>query len=150
MARRFHFNLDPVLRYRKRQEDDCKKDFALASRAVEEQRLQMDDMQGERDDTQDDVRALYAEKAAFDQVVEEYRYINTLDLYLAAGAKKMDELEKVREDKRQVFIEARKKKRALELLKEKRKAAHDQQEAREFQQMLDEQSIQAQRRKKGE
>ncbi|MBN2710944.1 MAG: hypothetical protein JXR97_00715 [Planctomycetes bacterium] len=147
MAKKFDFRLQPVLRYREMIEKEKMKDFAIANREVDEQVLHMNSMQDERDSTQDEVREIYAKNESFDKVVEHYRFINAVDLQLAMGARKLKKLETVRDDKMRVFINSRKDRRALELLKDKKKEEHDYDVSCEVQHELDELSIRAKRRR---
>ncbi len=147
MAKRFRFNLQPVLRYREIIEGDKKKDFAVANRHVEEQSLQMEKLRETRDMTQHDVRELYQGKAPFRHIVAQYRYINTLDLNLAMGSNKLKQLQAVRDEKRATFIEARRDRRALELLREKRAQQHEYELNREEQTTLDEIAVRVKRQR---
>ncbi len=145
MARRFRFALEPVLRYREMIANRKKKDFAVANRAVDEEQMHRHALQAERAKTQDEVRRLYAEGEGFEQVVEAYRYINTVDLRLSHSAQKLAQLNAKRDEKRKALVEADRERRALEILRDRRREAHDHDEARAEQQELDTLAIQAKR-----
>jgi len=147
MARRFRFRLQPVLRYREMIETEKKKDFALANRAVEEERLRREALQQDRGATQADVRDLYAGGAPFQQVVEAYRYINTLDLQLVYNAQRLAKLAAVREEKRKLLMIAQRDRKALDLLRERRREDHAYEVARAEQTELDALAVQAKRRR---
>ena len=147
MAKKFNFRLAPVLKYREIIETQKKKDFAVANRAVDEEKMRRENMQTERGGAQEDIRELYQGKAEFNDVVETYRYMNTLELRLAQNAKKLAQLEAVRETKRLALVGAQRDRKALEILEEKRKAEHDAAAAHEEQSALDELAIRARRRR---
>lgn len=148
MAKRFHFHLDPVLRYRQILENERKKEFAIANRAWEEERLHRTEMEEERQKTQEEIRALYAAKTKFQEILETYRYVNALDVRLAYLERRLAELDRVREEKREALVKARRDRRALEILREHRKEEHDAQNAAEEQKILDELAIRAARRRR--
>ncbi len=145
MARRFRFKLDAVLRYREMIEKEKQKEFAVANRAVEEQRQHLEQMAQDRLHTQEDVRDLYQENAAFHQVVENYRHINVIDKHVNVGLHELKKLEQEAERRRQVYIAARRDRRGVEILKEKRQDEHAREEEREAQRELDELGIMARR-----
>lgn len=146
MAKKFKFNLQPVLRYREIIEEQKKKDFAIANRASEEEKMRHNTMSSEREITQQDVIQLYAGKADFAEVVEAYRHINTLDLGMVRSRMKQAKLDEVTNSKRNDLVESGRNRRVLELLKEKRREAHVTQADHEEQTEIDELAIKVQRR----
>ena len=147
MARRFRFRLQPVLRQREIVEEQRKKEFALANRAVDEARLKQQAMPEERTQMQEDVRVLYESQSPFQRVLDVYRYQNTLELQLARNARDLAHLEVFREERRLVLVEAQKNRKAMEILRDKRKAEHEAENARAEQNALDELAVQARRRR---
>lgn len=145
MAKRFRFNLDPVLRYRDMIEGERMRDFAHANRAVEDAAMRIRQLEDERADTQEDVRELFAGGGDFSQVVEHFRYINTLDIDMSTRMKKLQGLKETREKQREAYVEARRDRRALELLREKRQEEHRHEVEREAQAELDALAVQAKR-----
>lgn len=141
MAKRFRFRLAPVLRYREMIEDDKKRDFAQANRAVEEERMHLEEMERERTATQDAVRDMYGTKGDFHRVVDAFRYINGLEIAMMMSRRKIEALQKIADQKRDVFVGARRDKRALEILKERQEEEAKAEMAREEQQQIDEQGI---------
>jgi len=146
VAKRFRFNLQTVLRCREIRETERKKEFGLANRAVEETRMQRESLQADRETVRDDIRGLYADKAGFSRILDAYRYGNAVDLALARNARNLAHLEAVRDEKREVLVAARRDRRAMEMLKEKRRKAHEDEAVREEQSALDELAIAARRR----
>jgi len=142
MARRFRFALKPVLRLREMVEGRKKKDFALANRAVDEERMRRQSMQHDREETQENVREVYAQGGDFERIVDMYRYINSLDLQLAKNSRKLADLNAVRDQKRNDLVVAQKERKALELLEDKRREAHQRDSARQRQNELDALAVQ--------
>ncbi len=147
MARRFRFDLEPVRKYREMIEDAKRRDFAAANRQVEEQRLRLEEMGEERQHTQDEIRKLYAGGAAFNQVIDTYRFINTLEMQLARGQRQLAAYEQVREQKRGVFVAARRDREALDILKRQRQEEFRREQERRDQAGLDELAIIARRQR---
>jgi len=85
---------------------------------------------------------LYKEHDDFQKIVDYYRYINSVDIRSAYGKRDLVNREREMQQRRQVYLNARKDRRALEILKEKRKEEHRVGEDREEAQMLNEISIQ--------
>ena len=150
MARRFRFALKPVLRLREMVEGRKKKDFALANRAVDEERMRRQSMQHDREETQENVREVYAQGGDFERIVDMYRYINSLDLQLAKNSRKLADLNAVREQKRNDLVVAQKERKALELLEDKRREAHQRDSARQQQNELDAMAVQAKQHRERE
>lgn len=141
MAKRFHFRLAPVLRYREMIEDEKKRDFALANRAVEEERMHLEEMDRDRIATQDAVREMYRAGGDFHRIVDAFRYMNGLEIAMGMSRRKIEGLQKIADQKRDVFVGARRDKRALEILKERQEEEAKAEMAREEQQQIDEQGI---------
>lgn len=147
MAKKFAFKLDPVLRYRNMIEQNKMKEFAAANRAAEEVRMEQRQIEADRQATQAGIGDLYEGNVPFSEIMEHYRYINILNMNLTMGARKLQQLEKVAEEKRAVYMEARRERRVLEILRERREEEHKKDLEREVQNDLDELGIQAKRRR---
>ena len=145
MAKRFEFRLQPVLRWRALQEDETKRAFAEANRAAEEVRMTIRSLQAERAGAQGEIRDLYEAGQGFQDVVETYRYVNALERQIAGQGRKLAELEKALDEKRQALIEARTRRQALEHLRERRQEDHRRLVDREEQAGMDEQGLQLRR-----
>lgn len=147
MAKRFRFRLAPVLRYREMIEEEKNRDFAKANRAVEEERMRLEEMERERVATQDAVREMYGKGGDFHRVVDAFRYMNGLEIEMMTTRRKMEALQKIADEKRGVFVGARRDKRALEILKERQEEEAKAEMGREEQQQIDEQGIRLRQRR---
>lgn len=143
MAKKFKFKLDSVLRYREMIEEDRKREFAIANRAVEEQKAKARELEEEREGMQNALREMYSSggKLQFNALVNSVRYVGGLDMGIASSYREASRLEQEMEGKRQAFVESRRDKRALEILKEKKQDAHEDEANKERQQILDELSM---------
>lgn len=148
MAKKFQFKLQSVLRYREMLEDEAKRVFAVANQAVEEQKRQEQFLQTERTALQDDLRKMNSGgQVPFAQMVNTLRYIGGLDTGIAAARHEAERLRAEMEDKRLAFVNFRKDRRALEILKDKRREEYQKEEDRQRQLVLDELSLRGLRRR---
>ncbi|MDR1520333.1 MAG: flagellar export protein FliJ [Planctomycetota bacterium] len=147
MARRFKFNLETVLRYRGVLEDQRQREFAEASRELEEERLRREEFLRERGKIQDEIVAAYRERAPFHFIVESYRLAGGLERSAEESAKIQRRLAAEMEKRRQALIAARRDKRVMETLKERRREEFVRERERQEQTLLDEMSIQARGRR---
>lgn len=151
MAKKFKYKLQSVLRYREIIEEERKRDFAQANRLVEEQKARAEALDTERYSLQDDLRTLNAGgEVRFEQMVNTIRYLASLDAGIVTARREEERLRREMEGQRQAFVMARRDKRVLEILKEKRLEAHRKEDDRQHQQVLDELSLRALRRRVGE
>mgnify|MGYP000552706126 CR=1 FL=1 len=148
MAKRFQFQLQAVLRYREMVEEQRKKEYASANRQADEARMRREAMLADRGAIQDNIREINTSHLPFHRLLDSYRYLHALDIDLTRNAVEMVRLETVREERRQALLEARKRRRALEILKDRRQAEHAYQSGRQEQAELDEISAQAKRRRR--
>ncbi len=79
VARRFRFNLDPVLRYRQIMEDQKRREFAEANRVLEEERMRREEIQRERSDMQDEIVQSFQDQAPFQSIVSSYHMVGRLE-----------------------------------------------------------------------
>lgn len=142
MAKKFKFKLDPVLNYRENIEKDRLLAFSKAQAKVIEKKQQIEKMDQSKVENQEMIADLYSKKADIHSIVDFYRYINTLEIQKAYGLKDLSVSEFEMEKKRSVYLDARKKRRALDLLKEKKQEEHRKEEDRIESMMLDDLSIQ--------
>ncbi|MHC4870231.1 MAG: flagellar export protein FliJ [Planctomycetota bacterium] len=145
MAKRFKFNLDTVLKIRENTEKDKLLDFSKAQSAVIEKQNQIERMDESRRENQDMIAKLYKDKANVHDIVDYYRYINNLESQKFYTVKQLQVSEFEMEQKRAVYLEARKKRRALDLLKEKRFDEHIKAENHDEARQLDDLVIQRKR-----
>ena len=147
MARRFRFNLEPVLRYREIMEDQRRREFAEANRRAEEERLRREELASERSGIQDDIVRLYAEKAPFQSVVASYHMVGWLEGEMIESMNRQRQLDQVREQRRQLLVTARQNTQIMETLKERRREEFNYEQDKAEQSILDELAIQARARR---
>lgn len=144
MAKKFKFRLEAVLKYRQMVEDERKRAFAAANAEVEEKRRQAEELDQERADTLDGLRNITGGGAVnMRTLTDTLRYIGSLEMGAMQARQEEERLRQQMENVRQQYIAARRDKRGVEVLKEKRKKAYDFAAGLEFQAMLDEVSLRA-------
>lgn len=143
MARRFRFRLAPLLTLRMRTEEDRKKEFAAAGRAVQEERERRERLLAEQDAMRDDIVRMYADKTPFAYITATYRELGNFAGEIMRSELRQQELERVWEEVRGRLIEAQRERRALEILRDNQKAAFDREMDRLEQAQLDELAIRA-------
>jgi flagellar FliJ protein len=142
MAKRFQFRLEPVLRLRGQEEESRQREFADVQRRVVEQEERIESLGEEKSANQARLVDLYREGGNIEAVVEHQRYINTLDIRRAYASRELQRHQAELEKRRQALLEARKKRRGLELLKERRQAEYRRGVEAEEARYLDELSLQ--------
>ena len=147
MAERFRFNLETVLRYRGIIKDRCQREFAAASRRVEEERRRGEDILRERGDIQDEIVKAFQEHSPFQSIIASYRTADSLARSAVESAKRRRELEIEAEKSRQALVEASRDKEVMESLKERRREEFRRDQERQQQALLDEMSIQSRSRR---
>lgn len=152
MAKKFKFRLEAVLKYRQMVEDEQKRNFAAANAAVEEKRRQAEELDQERAAAVEGLRNVRdAGEVNMRALNDSLRYIGNLEIGAMSVRQEEERLRQQMEGIRQQFVAARRDKRAVEVLKEKRRAAYDFAIGQEFQAQLDEISLRAllKRRREG-
>ena len=147
MAKRFRFDLEPVLRYRAIMEDKRRREFAEANRLAEAERLRRQELGRERGEVQDDIVRLYEARAPFQGIRDSYFLASRLEGEMADSLKRQRELDQAREQRRRDLVAARRDTRMMETIKENRRAEFVREQDRLDQALLDELSIQARARR---
>ncbi len=142
MAKKFKFNLDSVLKYRKNIEEKKLLEFSKIQAKVFERKRQIEKMDLVKQEQQDMISKLYHDKADIRSIVDVYRYVNNLDTQKFNGQKELSVTEFEMEQRRGIYLEARKQRKALDLLKDKRKDEYIKNENVEEARVLDDLSIQ--------
>ena len=150
MARRFRFNLQPVLRYREIIEDQRKREFAEMNRRINEERLRREEMQRERTAMQEEIVRGFENREPFQTVVASYNMVGRLENEVAESFRREQQLQAELEKRRQAMIAAGVDKKIMESLKERRREEFVREEDRLEQNLLDELSVQQQGRRRRE
>ncbi|MHC4883550.1 MAG: flagellar export protein FliJ [Planctomycetota bacterium] len=145
MAKRFSFKLDPVLRHRKRAEEERLRDFAKAQADMLEKKQHLEGLAEQKQEHQDELVDLFAQHADYSSILDYQRYINSLDILSAYGRRELAQTEQVLEGERSKLLAARTQRRAIETLRERREEEHRKQADREEGKIIDEMAIQRRR-----
>jgi flagellar FliJ protein len=138
MPRRFAFDLEPVLSVRRIEEDAKKRAFAEASRRVDEQGALIDAIERDQRDARERFARTRAAGVGMMQLRLEEGYLLGLERRLRRESAELVKRLSVREARRVEFVEARRKVRLLEKLRQKRLAEWRRGAEREEQKFLDE------------
>lgn len=142
MAKKFKFRMEAVLRYRQMLEDERKNEFAKANIAVREKQRQIDELGDERKSAMDEVRKMSeVGKINMNALTDTLRYVGGLEMGIMNASQEAEQLKQAMEGVRLQFVAAKRDKRAVEVIKEKRKTHNDYENARDFQHELDEVSL---------
>jgi len=145
VARRFRFRLEPVLRQRERVEEARLRDFAEAQRGVVAAEEYLHRLADEKSQEQQEIVRLYEARAPFEEVLRVHQYLNTVNLRAGFGQRALAQHAAVAAQRRGFLLEARQRRRALELLKERQRAAHRAEQERAERRELDSLAIQRHR-----
>lgn len=147
MAKRFEFNLEPVLSVRRIEQEGRKRAFAEATARVEEQSRTIDRIERDRNDARDAFAVSRAGSVGMLQLRLEEGYLLGLERRLRREGVELVKRLQVREARRVEYVEARRKVRLLEKLRQKRLEGWKGEVEREEQKLLDEvASVQHRRR----
>ena len=130
--RKFHFSLEKILDYRWVQEQEAKREYASAQRALNEQENLFQQISQEKNELME-VREQTVNRMQIQQW-----YLLDLNQKLLTTAKTIAEMKTIVEAKLQLYIDAQKERKILEKLSEKQLAEHQLSMNREEQKMLDE------------
>ena len=150
MARRFRFNLQPVLRYREIIEDQRKREFAEMTRRINEERLRREEMQRERTAMQEEIVRGFENREPFQSVVANYNTVGRLENAVAESLRLEQQMKAELEKRRQAMVAASMDKKIMESLKERRQEEFVREEDRLEQNILDDLSVQQQGRRRRE
>lgn len=137
MAKRFRYNLEALLKYRSVREDERKKDLAFATMAAEQVRLEISNVHAEIERARAEIRDRAVGSITAAELLRYSAYTSGVQCKLERLHAVLAEKEKIREEKRQLFIEARKERRAIEILKEKKFAEYRKNLGREEAKLVD-------------
>ena len=139
MAKRFKFNLQTALWHRKVIEDEKKRDFALAQRdtlaAIHDKEVLKSEQARYQQRLFDDQKAKHIDA---DDIMATHTYLYHLSILIDEAAKNITQLQEIEESKRQALVEATKRKKALERLRERRLKDYMYELDREEQKFMDE------------
>ena len=154
MAKKFKFRLESVLKYRKIIEDERKREFAEANKAVEQQRGKIRQLEEERHDMVGMIRDMRSgkseDKVHLSSMVDAMLVVGGIDMGIQSANNEIKRLAKEVEGKRLAFVEAQRDKKAIEILKDKRRSSYLKDLEAENQAQLDELSIRMARKKQEE
>ncbi|MDA8138525.1 MAG: flagellar export protein FliJ [Desulfobacteraceae bacterium] len=115
----FQFKLEAVRRYRQFEEDRCQREFADAQRQVEQAKAILAAMIARRTQTEEDFRQGQADGESAAQAAMYRGFLERLGDEIETQQNHLASAEKACEEKRQALLEAMKKRKTIDRLKEK-------------------------------
>lgn len=138
MPKRFKFKLETALWHRQLIEDEKKRDFGLAQRDTLTAIRQKEIIEEERARYQQELLNKHKEEHIDpNYIMATHTYIYHLNLALTAAEANIAKLKEIEEEKRAALVEATKRKKALERLREKKLKDYMYELDREEQKFLD-------------
>ncbi|MBI5454989.1 MAG: flagellar export protein FliJ [Deltaproteobacteria bacterium] len=116
---RFVFKLEPLFEYRERLKELSQKEFGEALRRLEEEETKLAALKGVYRKSSSEIDELKESGAPFDEIDLYYSYIAGLKRHIAGQEKCIIECRRMLEAKRGELLEASKKKKVIEIMKEK-------------------------------
>lgn len=141
MPKAFAFRLEPVLKFRRIVEENKKKDLALARRAIEEQRMALERLHENEAQGKERLKGLLVGEVDIAGVRVQMGQLHAVARSIREGNDRMTSLRQREEEKREIFVKARKDVRVLEKLRERRKEGYDVEMRRLEQKFLDDVAI---------
>ena len=136
--KRFQFRLQNVLNYREKIERQHELVFARAVQTVQAQQRQLMSLYELTSEAMEDMRRQGSDKVDVVALRQERLYLTSVRRKIAEAIKRLRVLEHELERARRSFIDARKDRRVLELLRQKRRTEYQYEADRQEQKELDE------------
>ncbi|MFH1549795.1 MAG: flagellar export protein FliJ [Planctomycetota bacterium] len=136
--KKFKFQFEPVLTLREQAERLKQKEFASALQVLRRCRESIVETLKAMEETRSGMRAAERREVDMNVVLAHRRYLNHLEMRLSALGREHEALAGKTEEKRLELVEAAKKKKSLEKLREKRIADYNYEAAREEVKFFDE------------
>ncbi|MDR5704205.1 MAG: flagellar FliJ family protein [Armatimonadota bacterium] len=144
--KRFQFPLQTLLDVRSRREELCAQRLAEAQRLVREQERLVQELRTIFAEGRLALRRALEEGAGVEEILLHLEHIQRLEVHLARAEACLLELKAKEEETRKEFLEARRARRVVERLRERRWASYLQEVHREEGKFLDEVAIAAKNR----
>jgi flagellar FliJ protein len=138
----FRFRLETVLTQRRHVEERCQKELADARQELSAAQAVLREAKGTHRQCMRDMRRKQRDRFRADDMLLYYPYLERLKLDIELHMKRVAAVERDVEQKRQALLEAVKKRKILEKLKEKQRQAHLKAEAGREQRFTDESAAQ--------
>jgi len=147
-SRRFKFRLEPLLKVRAHREKERQRDLAVAISKVDDQKTALTLLDHEREATVDSQRKFLQSRIVPSKALTYSRFLLRLKKDRLAGGQILHGLEREAEKKRMLLLEASKKRKTFETLKDKQQERYYRELGRDEQKELDEIATMAHARKK--
>jgi flagellar FliJ protein len=136
--KKFKFNLETLLKVRRSREDIAKRNFAAAASAEAAQKARIASLDAETARTREFLRSISSGTIKVEKILTAQRFLSGQAMRRMSAVERLADLHAVTESKRGALIEARRGRRAVEILKEKHYKRYLLEADREEQKTLDE------------
>ncbi|MBI5643100.1 MAG: flagellar export protein FliJ [Deltaproteobacteria bacterium] len=116
---KFVFKLEPLYDYRQRLQEICQKEFGEAQRKLDEEEAKLETLREVYRKASSDIDGLKEKGARFDEIDLYYSYATGLKKHISDQDKLIKRTRQALEVKRGELLEASKKKKVIEVMKEK-------------------------------
>lgn len=116
---RFVFKLEPLFDYRMRLEEICKKEFGTALKRLEDEETKLELIKEIYRKSSDDIDEMKEKGAPIEEFSIHYAYITRLKTHIEAQERIIAEVRADFEAKREELAEAAKKKKVVELIRDR-------------------------------
>lgn len=136
----FKFSLEAVLKYRKRLEDQAKKNFAESQQKLDEAKQKLKSMYQLIDRSREEIASFQTSgrSKGVSEILERESFIQGQGLRITRHREEMRTLQQDLEEKQEALILALRERKTLEKLKERKKREYDMEVARKEALILDE------------
>lgn len=135
---RFRFRLESVLRFRGAKEDEKKREFGITLGKLKNEERKYNDIVSSAESHDKLVEKTGKGKISVRSLISNFYYARHLDTAKAAQEKVIDSAQEITDEKRAELVEATKKKKVLDRLKDRKIEEHNKAELKEEQNYMDE------------
>ncbi len=121
MAKGFQFNLEAVLKYRQMREDQARRDFAVVQRIHAEKKGALDRLFTTRETARDEMGRKSGGEVDVKELLRYQRYLNGLRHQIAAAQADLAKVEKELAARREIYEKARRERKVMDNLRERRR-----------------------------
>ncbi|OGP33665.1 MAG: flagellar export protein FliJ [Deltaproteobacteria bacterium GWC2_56_8] len=134
---KFVFKLEPLFEYRERLKELSQKEFGEALKRLEDEETKLSDLKGLYKKSSSDIDALKENGAPFDEIELSYSYVVGLKRHIAGQEQCIAECRRSLEAKRGELLEASKKTKVMEIMKEKSRLSYNEKANKDEQKATD-------------
>jgi len=137
----YKFRLEPVLKYRKLLEENLQRDFAVLKRQLFDENEKLSNFKQMRDRFSGELQEKQVKSTSVSDIILYTDYLQQITKEIENQSKKILEVEKSVEQKREELVRAMKNRKTIDRLREKEHKAHVQELSKKEQDQMNEVAI---------